>query len=493
MAVELGLKFGLDEWRKGVRDASNIVKKNLDKRTLTPFEKGVKKVAVGMRTAFTAAATAIKGALMSAFLPLTAVLAPIAAIAGIRKALTESLTAFREASDAATTLRSALEFEGLGEDQISAVQASVGELGSRLRLAMGILQKDTDQAFATFVTRGFDITQAEQLTVLAANFAKKSGKPIADVTKMIADAANGSVDAMKELGVQITATGDAVRDGEAAVLAMKGAYGDIGSDLANPSERLAAAWNQLAVIFGEKISPALEPIIQGFADLVTGLSETEEGRKTMEALGDTVGWLARKFVEMFEKADQSISLVVSAFETGKALISGILNALMAEIVGIIESLLSGLPGGQKLADSWGLSELRKELQEATDKDAAAFQESLANFTGFGDGGLLSQIQQEGAEARKAAIEDLKRFQEETAGETFAGQAAQDRQAMIAANQAAAGGSASAANPREQAQQALANRSFGGSTGGVGSGGGGQEVRVRIVNTRPDRFRKARAR
>jgi hypothetical protein len=374
--------------------------------------------------------------------------------------------------------------------------ASVKELGEQLRLAMGITGTEVNQAFATFVTRGFDMAQARQLTILAANYAKKSGKPIEDVTRQIADSANGSLRAMKELGVQVQVTGSLTRDGEAAVVALKAAYGNIGAELANPSERLAAAWNMLAVSLGEKISPILEPIIQGFSDLVVGLTRTEQGQQVLQAIADAL----RDIVERISSAIVFVSNLVQMIKSGGSVIVALLKGYINEAMQFFLDQLRKLPGadwllermgldGKKLSEALGenAKAAADQVRAATNEFARAQDSLLRGDSGAGFAGQFGALIDAGRRAREEAAASLQQEIGATAGLGFAGRPAQEIEAAKAARAQAAQEQA-AARQREAAVRAMNTR-----VAGMADARAGQQVSVRIMSTRPDRFRKARAR
>jgi hypothetical protein len=491
----VGLQFDLSAWRKGVRDAGAIVRKGISATLLRPFDIAVRKTVRAMRATFAAAGNFIKGVLSSALAPLLGLLAVAKIIDSIKDALTGSLAAYRQYADSVTVLRAALNTLGARIDTDGAV-ASVKELGEQLRLAMGITGTEVNQAFAALLTRGFDMAQARQLTILAANYAKKSGKPIQDVARQIADAANGSVNAMKDLGVQIVATGDRVRDGEAAVIALKAAYGDIGSELANPSERLAAAWNMLAVSLGEKISPILEPIIQGFSDLVVGLTRTEQGQQVLQAIADAL----RDIVERISSAIVFVSNLVQMIKSGGSVIVALLKGYINEAMQFFLDQLRKLPGadwllermgldGKKLSEALGenAKAAADQVRAATNEFARAQDSLLRGDSGAGFAGQFGALIDAGRRAREEAAASLQQEIGATAGLGFAGRPAQEIEAAKAARAQAAQEQA-AARQREAAVRAMNTR-----VAGMADARAGQQVSVRIMSTRPDRFRKARAR
>jgi hypothetical protein len=481
MAI-VGLKFDLEPWKKGVRNAGALVKKGISGSLLRPFDAAVKRTAAGMATAFKTAGAAIKSALASAFFPLLALFGVAKVISEIKKALTGSLQAYRDYSDSVTTLQASL--KTLGEAvNLSFATREVKALGEQLRLALGITGAEVNRAFGDFVTRGFDFSQARQLTILAGNYAKKTGKPLLDVTKQIADAANGNLRSLKELGVQIAITGDRVRDGEAAVLALKSAYGDIGSELANPSERLAAAWNLLGVTLGEKISPIIEPLVQGFSDFVVGLTKTEEGQQMLEKVAEAI----RFVVEFLKQATTSVSNLVEMIRSGGSVIVGLLKSYINEAMKFWLDSLRSLPGGDWLLERLGLdgkamsAAFREQSQAALEEVKAASSdfvraqgEFLRGESDTGIAGQFNSLMEAGRREREAAARALREEIEATAGQTFAGRPAQEMEA------------ARAAKAREVGTKRSASRAT-----GRASAEDGQRVSVRIVSTRPDRFRKAR--
>lgn len=480
--AEIGLKVDLAPWRQGIKQAAGIVKKSLGPTVLTPFEKAAKKTLGGIRSLVGRFGKSIRAVLTSAFGPVLALLGINALLSKTKEILWGSLEAYRSYSDSVTTLRSAL--ETLEDVDVDKTIKDVGELGNQLRLAMGITRTETNQAFSNFITRGFDTKQARQLTILAANYAKKSGKPLADVQKQVADAANGSIDAIKELGIEIAATGNRVKDAESAVLAMKDAYGDIGSDLANPSERLAAAWSELATSLGERISPIIEPIVQGFADFVTGLTQTEEGKKTLDGIADTLQWIIDAVQGLIVGVQNVVSMVTSGGKVVKNLVEKLVNDILAMVIGTINNM----PGGGKLLKLFGIDPeaTMDAFKSEADRNQREMQDAMNEWsmakTAFVEGrvngdsmlGGLRDVMRAGEQARNDATAALQREQAANRDQGFAGQAARDAEAIKAAQAASA-------------QQTATNQKI----KAAGDVKDGQRVSVQIVSRKPDRFRKMR--
>ncbi len=498
---QVGLLFDLSSWKKGVRKAGSIVKKGVSSKLLSPFDKAVKKSVKGMKTLFSGLGKFIKGVLTSAFAPLLALFAVGAIISTIKNTLTGSLGAYREYSDSVTTLQAAL--QSVNETDVDGATESVKKLGEQLRLSMGITAAETNNAFANFITRGFDVSQARQLTILAANYAKKSGKPIADVQKQIADAANGEIGAIKELGIQINATGDKTKDAEAAVIALKGAYGDIGADLANPSERLAAAFNQLGVTLGEKISPILEPIIQGFSDFVTGLTQTEEGQKLLDGIANTLKTMVERTL-WFIKA---ISNLVEMVKSSGSVIWNYLNKLFNDIMATLLEKLRELPGGDWLLEKMGFdpehaadgfregaAEFNKALGESMTDFSKAQDDFINGRADQGAAGYINRIREAGKEAREDAAKSLPEEIASTKNEGFAGDPAKEAEEKKKQEQEKRREEEERKKwEKDQEERKKALDANNKRVAGYASANAGQQVSVQIKSTKPDRFRRSRVR
>lgn len=477
--AQVGLQFGLGAWRKGINNAASLVKRGLGTAVMTPFEKAVKKATDGARRRLQGMANFGKSVLSKVFSPVSGAIAGIASLAGAHRLLSKSLSAYRDHSDSVVMLQAAL--RTLGDVDVEKTTERVDALGRSIRAAMGISRDQTNKAFGDLVTRGFDETQARQLTIIAANFAKKTGQPIEQVARLIGEAANGSANAIKRLGVEIVPTGDAVKDAQAAVLALRDSYGDIGADLANPSERLAAAWNDLYVALGEKISPILEPIIEGISDLVSGLTQTEEGNRQLERMAH---WLSVSVNFIGELIKRTGSFLKATWEGTKALVNFLLAGLakIGELgARVIETLsfgridLSGFRATMKEMSSISFEQGKNAGVAAGD----AFMKSVSLDGPDGDFFGLKDIQEAG---RKLREESRAQLAEETAAmEGFAGRRAQEadrrrREAELARQMQA----------RQRATEANNRR-----LSGMADASTGDRISVRLVGRRADRWRRAR--
>lgn len=442
---DVGLRFDLSAWRKGIRDAEKIVKDGLQGKPLKAFDRQVKTSTTAAKREFGGLGGFISRTLLRALAPLLGLLAVGAIFSKIKSAIGESLKAFREYSDSVTTLRAALSTLGDGVN-LEAATASVRALGDQLRLALGVTGAEVNRAYSAFITRGFDTRQARQLTILAANYTRQTGKPLADVSKKIADAANGSVDAIKDLNVQVSVTGNKIADAMAAVTALKSSYGDIGSDLVNPSERLAAAWNALAVAFGERIAPVLEPVIQGFADFVTGLTQTERGAVVLDRIAQTLGTIVNWIFKIIETWVNWEELLFN-FERA---VWATMKKLAADILKLVFDTISKLPGSDYIFEKLGFDPktagagfaeaaavAKREMQVAQDRATKSWNGMFGGEGGNLTGGIR-EITELGKRAREEAGRALREEMSATRDEAFAGRVAMDQEALKTKAPAASG-------------------------------------------------------
>lgn len=451
MAISIGMGINLNGWRDDLKKASTAVGQNLNEKSLARFDLGLRRIGSRLGAGMLVPIRMFGSALSSAFSPLLGLAGGALTLGALTMGLRAARDAAREFGDSRATLDAAL--DTLTGIDTAAARKEVESLGRTLQLALGIPLAETNKTFGDFVTRGFDLEQARQLTVLSANYARKSGKPLADVARAVGDAANGSVEAMKILGVQVVTTGNRVNDAKAAVLALKAAYGDVGTDLVNPSDHLRANINALAIDLGQVILPILEPLVQGAADFAAGLAGSEEGRQVLEKIGTMLGSLMVRIVSFPE-------MLIASWDVITIYLERLVNDIMAMIFDKIDILIGGLPGGQKLLDAIGLdaaglttaldeqsAELTRQLDAAAQraiKAKQAFSSGLSQEAAAGGGGILGffdRMIKAGAEKRQQATQQVQQYQAKTKDETFAGKPAVDRE-------------------REKAAQALQKRATG---------------------------------
>lgn len=484
MAVPVGLKFDLSEWNRGCRDAAKLVDKNLNPKILSPFQKALRARAGELKSLFSRPLAWLRNALTSAFAPILG----IASITGLSLALKSGVQQALDYERAIKGLRAA--FETLPFDDAIAGMRGVSELADKLVSSLAVSRQDTATTFATFLTRQFTERQARQLTILAANYASKTGKPIREVAKAIADAANGSVEAIKELGIQIAVTGNKTVDAEAAVLALKAAYGTIGDDLTNPFQRARAAWNDLLLSLGTDLLPIIGPMAQSFSDFVVGLTQTKIDTSPWQGLIDVFHALSDAISGLYAGGINSIRMLVAGFESLASTIKIALYDSMASAIEVLTSPIFGGAAGQYIAKQLGIEldtarVLRKMMEEEGKKARIAVGEYARAATDFvsgevpggqrASGGLadwFAEVAAAGAKITEANRQKLRDEMEAGRGETFSGGIAQQQQRT--AQEAA----------RKAAEQSLEGRARAYSqvrdTPAV--------LRIAIMATRPDVFR-----
>lgn len=493
MAVTANLLFNLAAWRKGAKQAADS--------TVSAFRGVGSRIGGMISTAFGAVGL---GGLLSAG----------GVLAGITAGLTKGYAAANDYADSLEKVRNALRLEGAGS-ALDAQSKRVEALGRQVREALGIGRTEFNTAFADLVTRGFDTRQAEQLAVLAANVARKTGTPLADVAKKIADAANGGVDALKDLGIQLTATGNRVVDAEAAVAALKVAYGDIGVVLTNPLDRLRGAFGEFFMGLGAQVAPMFDGLINGVTDFANGLLNTQEGYALLVRIADTLRGIGNAFVGLgVGVANVFDAVVAGARSIGPFLmtfVSGLFTAIAEGFARLVDMLaemlvekLKSMPGVTQALEFAGfdldsvgsatdglvqeLNATKKVLSGELDAIAKPFQDSLGTLFRGELGKSASAVAQSfgdvaaaGARRRQEQVEALQRRSDATRGETFAGQPAQEAERRRA----------EAAAQKQAEQEAAAREKFAQRFQREGRGGGGN-VTVQIVNPRGQDVAKRRA-
>lgn len=490
--AELGLNFDLSLWKKGIRDAAALTKQGLS-GVLSPFDAAVKKSLGGLRGSFGAAFKGLGGFVSGALGPIAALASAGAIIEGIRRSVVASYKAWDDYADSVEIVKAAL--GTIPEVNIGDATKQVEGLGDMLRASLGIIGAETNKAFATFITRGFDTSQARQLTILAANYAKKTGKPLEEVAMSIGDAANGQLKSIKALGLQVSVTGNRVVDAQNAVLALKDAYATIGTDLVDPHEQLMASLNAIAVMLGERIAPVIEPIVRGIADFVTGLSRTEQGRQALDAIGKGFGFVADSILRGITFLSNWWKLL---FNGGKFAFNFV-KYLFSEVWKIVASFIAKLPGGEQILKSIGMDKLPETLADSAGEAVSGMADALKEGSKAVDGmfsntaaedsvaGFFKSQMEAGRKIREDETQKLNEEMAATQKETFAGKPGADAQAEIDRK------AGEAAEKKRVAERAKANGVLAKRAKAFGDAEEGQRVSVTIVSRRPDRFRKARSR
>lgn len=438
----------------------------------------------GVEAGVNAARRALRGLRKGADFLFNGIFTVGSAVAGV--VAKKSMDAFLKLQDAQLSLRAAV-------NSLNPVLRAtfdpkrVEGMTQALNSLVGMSRAEATSAFGDFLTRGFSPKQAELYTVLAAGFAKKTGRSIEQVQRAIADAGQGSVDGLKALGVGVSVTGNKVVDANAAIQSLLSTYGTLGDSYANPFDRLQGNMDNLLVVLGEKLMPIFGPLVEKVNLFIQGLLNSEEGAEALKTVADSV----KGFMESIMAAG---GVVLKLWDLLKNLFFGIRDMILTTVFGLVEKVAGAIAW---LAEKMGKTDLAASLRSfskdmkdvsssfADDavKRADAFGEAWTKFTAGEDSSaekFLDKMMEEGRrkdEADKAALTDIVKGSAQLgAREGFAGSIARRAEAERAAQQ------------REAALKGMNTR-----MSGRADAQAGQRVSVRIVSTRPDRFRKARAR
>jgi hypothetical protein len=145
---------------------------------------------------------------------------------------------------------------------------SAGSWIDSMELLTGIADDDLRAALARLAVVTGDLTEAQRLSVLAADAAVASGKSFETVYNAAAKAAGGNTAALKKLFPQLDAGPDKVLSLKEAVKQLGEAYGGA-AKAAEDNDlfgRLGTIWGQLKEALGSAALPTLEELSDWFKD-----------------------------------------------------------------------------------------------------------------------------------------------------------------------------------------------------------------------------------
>ena len=202
------------------------------------------------------------------------------------------------------------------------------------------------------------------LMTLTANAATKTGKSFGDVSKLMQQAMNGDIAAAKELGITIRDTGRKSKNALAIMAAAQAEYNTAAESSVSPWARVTAVLNNLYSHIGEKLLPYFNKLCTYVGDFVTGLLTSEDGQRSIESLCEWVKKLSAFFVE-------AARVAAGAFDTVVGSVSTAINGVYSVIAGTMEKLVSGAAW---VADKIGADDTAAKLKEIS---AAAKEFSIA--------------------------------------------------------------------------------------------------------------------
>lgn len=290
------LGFDVSAFKRGIRDAQQIIKNGLGATNLFDrFEKNANTAVAKLQAGFKTGIAQINKGLSAFGLGTIGEYAKDAARA-LTKFTKEGVEQYNRLADAQSSLRATLEARG-GPAFAAEWTKRLEDAAQTLSKGMGISQVEGTQAMTALLGRGATPDQAIKLSSLAAGLSKRNELELGQAARLVAEGARGSAGAMRKMGLKASESGDAARDGKANVEAMMAAFGNIGLELTNADELLSNSINDLKITWGELMAPALNEFTLVAADLVRGLNEilrrfealTPDSMKTPTRVGIAVG------------------------------------------------------------------------------------------------------------------------------------------------------------------------------------------------------------
>lgn len=197
----------------------------------------------------------------------------VAATAGAAVAVSfaqQSLAAFAEADKAQQELQRTLsKFPALADTNIERLNA-LNKEQERKAAIDGDSLAAADAVLARFNLTGQEI---ERLTPLLVDYATATGKDAATAATSLGKALGGNTRALKEIGVEFTATGNTTRDLETIMAALEEKVGGAGAAFRASAAGGMAAFSLAVENIQESIGETLAPAMQEAASAAEGLSD----------------------------------------------------------------------------------------------------------------------------------------------------------------------------------------------------------------------------
>ena len=382
--ANVGLGFDVSAFRKGVTNASQIVRRGLGDDALKPFNRSVAKSARNMRRKFRNATRSISRGLFS-IQGLVLGLGVAKLASEIRELGQES----RDLADSVTLLRTAAEAEGV---EINTRRFE--QLAQDIQRTLGVSAVETNRAAAMFLGRGFNADQSAELARLSASAMKAFNLSGDRASRLIADALNGSEEAVKRIGIEFESTGDEIQDAAILSAKLRARFDELGADLVNPSERLDGILMSIRQTLGGEILQTLDPILIKVGDFLAGweVADMENNIRqvgtVLGGIGITVGRivdLVQSLIalgsEIFAQIGVGISTNVRYVESVlRDFIPALIKRMLAEALGNVVDTIGNLPGGDKILARIGLDDaIVENLERGAKQGFNAFQASASSL------------------------------------------------------------------------------------------------------------------
>ncbi len=368
-SAELGLSFDLDLWRRGIRNAQRVTKSGLGPDALNPFERGMKRVLDNVRKQMNSLSKSVGGGIAGFSRQLFNIRNLVVGLAAgkLVRDLLNARDVAREFADSMERVR------GAGGRDIPGLE----QFSRGLSSGAGVSQTDLNNTLSRFLAGGFEEQQAKSLTSLSADVAAQFGINLESASKKVLEAALGRVESLREIGIDIEASGSRTRDALAAITRLQELTAGAAARLTNPSARMDATLERIQRRIGDFILPKMDNMLVSVDALLT----------KWEAVG----------------MDENLRLVAQSLETFKDVIDRLLNSVTGNFTRFLSSyeafrdfggLFSGDPNRRTFAelnpdlDTRNLFEkgfdFLTNLRLPTQREAdAALAEALGIVTGRG--------------------------------------------------------------------------------------------------------------
>jgi hypothetical protein len=393
-SASVGLKFDLSDVKKGSKDAREIVKKNLDGSVTSGLDKGVKNIGASFQ---------------SALLPALAIGASLGASVVISQKLYDIWEEYsnlaRDYNDSLLILTRSMDNQG-----VNFVKGQHETFIRDLSNTLGASREDINKSLAAFTDKGNTLPQAKELTALAVQASLETGKEIADTSKIISEAMNGELGALKELNIQFALTGDKIKDTETAAKALRKQFGGVGFGLVNNSQLLQANIDILKVEIGQQVLPLFEDMLNFVNAVIVAYREGhfDEELATIKAnfdgllngvlkptfffVLDAIDMTLRQYTNLKDSIMLGVDFIVGGIElslnsTIPALFSGLMAFVtdgLLSIVSTVEGILDKIPGGAALKEKLGIDDLKTSLEDAANGFGNSFNKNYLEASQGGE-------------------------------------------------------------------------------------------------------------
>ena len=272
----------------------------------------------------------------------------------------DSVAAFKDAEQSSAALDAALKKFPKTSD---VTRASL----DKLNLAMSKKTVFDDDAFASgqAVLAQFNLTgkQIEDLTPLLADYATKTGKDLPTSATMLGKAMMGNTKALKALGINYKATGNAAADQAAVTELLRAKIGGAAEAMGNTAAGKAAILNNQYGNLQEKVGAKLVPALNRLADVGLKVVDfMDRNGRVLKPLLIGVGafvaaiWAVNTAARAYTATQAALNVVMALNPIGLVVIA--IAALVAGLVitykksETFRNIVQGAMAGARAAIGW---------------------------------------------------------------------------------------------------------------------------------------------